>query len=63
MNPTKRNEFCPNAAQHTPGRPAGYVAGHEWAEEMAKTHTLTRCKGCRLWLIWTPKKQKGAKHR
>lgn len=39
---------------HTP-EPTGYVAWHVWAEEMAKTHKQSRCPGCGLWAIWTPK--------
>lgn len=46
---------CTNEADHTPGQPAGYLAWHEWAEEMSKTHKQKRCPGCRLLQIWVPK--------
>lgn len=39
---------------HTPS-PSGYLAWHEWAEQMAKTHEQHRCPGCGLWQIWKPK--------
>lgn len=44
-----------NAGQschHTPC-PTGYVAWHEWAEKMSKTHHQERCSNCGLWAIWT----------
>ena len=45
---------CPATASHNLG-PARYLAWHEWAERMAETHVQTRCPGCGLWCIWTPK--------
>lgn len=45
---------CPVTASHNLG-PSGYLAWHEWAEEMAKTHTQKRCPGCKLWVIWEEK--------
>jgi hypothetical protein len=47
---------CPNAHLHTDG-PAGYVAWHEWAEQMATTHHCGRCPGCGLFVIWMPMRQ------
>jgi hypothetical protein len=46
---------CPNIAEHTPD-PHGYVAWHDWAEEMGRTHRQIRCPGCGLLAIWVPKK-------
>lgn len=39
---------------HTYG-PTGYLAWHEWAEKMSKTHRQLRCSGCGLWMIWIPR--------
>lgn len=50
----EREPSCPQVDQHTPA-PDGYIAWHEWAEEMTKTHRSTRCPGCRLYKIWIPK--------
>lgn len=44
----------PACAKHTPC-PSGYLAWHEWAEEMAKTHRQVRCKGCGLYAVWVPR--------
>ncbi len=43
---------------HTPS-PKGYLAHAEWMEEMSRTHTQRRCKGCRRFLIWEPKEPSG----
>lgn len=51
---SKKTQPCPNEADHVDG-PEGYLAWHEWAEEMMKTHRQTRCRGCNLWKVWTPK--------
>lgn len=45
---------CPNNHDHTPA-PKGYIAWHEWAAEMAKTHLQTRCVGCGLLKVLVPK--------
>jgi hypothetical protein len=47
-------ECCPNAAEHTDG-PSGYVAWFEWAARAAKKSKQTRCPGCGLFKIWTPR--------
>jgi hypothetical protein len=47
-------DTCPNLAEHTP-QPSGYLAWHDWARRMAKTHRQKRCKGCNLYAIWVPK--------
>lgn len=49
----KRIDTCPNRDQHTEG-PHGYLAWHEWAEEMAKDHDVLKCSGCGLYLIVVP---------
>ncbi len=54
---------CPNQAEHgrstCPGRtnhePASYLAWHEWAARMAKSHTQHRCPGCGYWRVWRPR--------
>lgn len=51
---------CPNEAEHTPD-PRGYVAWHEWAVEMEKTHKQYACPGCGRYAIWKPKKPKSAR--
>lgn len=38
--------------------PDGYIARSEWFEEMSKTHKQKRCKVCKLWAIWVPKKKR-----
>ena len=45
---------CPNTAAHTYG-PTAYLAWHEWAERMSKTHDFSKCPGCGLYLIVTKK--------
>lgn len=35
--------------------PDGYLAWHEWAQRMSKTHQQIRCDECELWAIWVPK--------
>lgn len=45
---------CPNRADHAE-EPSGYLQWHEWAKRMSKTHKQSRCPGCGLWKIWTPK--------
>jgi excisionase family DNA binding protein len=48
---------CPDYIKHIEG-PEGYVEWHLWAEEMSKTHNQRKCKGCGLYTIWVPKKEK-----
>lgn len=55
---TKVTPVCPNAAQHYPGAPDGYVERAEWKERLAQTHKCLRCSGCMLWVIWIPKTEK-----
>lgn len=50
---------CPNAAAHTPC-PRGFIAWHEWAEAMSRTHRQVQCRGCGRWAIWVPKVEEGA---
>lgn len=45
---------CPQAEIHTPC-PPGYIAWHEWAGMMSKTHRQQRCRGCGLYAVWVPK--------
>lgn len=41
-------------SDHTPC-PKGYLAWHEWAAEMKKTHAVEHCCECGLYMIWRPK--------
>lgn len=50
----KQHRECPSWEQHEP-EPTGYVAWHEWAGKMMRTHRQTRCTGCDLLVIWTPR--------
>lgn len=47
-------EDCPRIENHT-AAPAGYLAWHEWAERMGKSHTQRQCPDCGFWAIWVPK--------
>ena len=47
------DDNCPNAHNHTKA-PRGYLAWHEWADEMMKTHTQVICDGCKRYSIWVP---------
>jgi hypothetical protein len=44
---------CPRADLHTPA-PFGYLAWHEWAEVMSRTHRQRPCPGCDRVSIWEP---------
>lgn len=46
---------CPNWESHA-AAPLGYIAWHEWAEQMGKTHRQEPCPGCGLLKIWVPKR-------
>lgn len=52
----KREQECLYKGNHTRS-PTGYLAWHEWAREMSKTHRQKRCPGCKLWVIWEPKEK------
>jgi hypothetical protein len=45
---------CPRVELHAE-QPDRYLAWHAWAENMAKTHTQSRCPGCGLFQVWTRK--------
>ena len=47
---------CPNERNHSYG-PVGYLAWHEWAEQVGPLCDVSECPGCGLWLIWTPKRE------
>lgn len=47
-------DLCPDVLNHTPA-PRSYLAWHEWAEEMAKTHVQQRCPRCGFLSIWVPR--------
>lgn len=44
---------CLRADLHTPA-PTGYLAWHEWAEGMSRTHRQRPCPGCRSLAVWEP---------
>lgn len=48
---------CRNVSAHTPC-PTSYLAWHEWAEKMNKTHRQALCPDCDLYMIWEPEKVK-----
>jgi len=47
--------ICPRNDLHA-ACPQGYIAWHEWASKMCKTHVQTRCPGCGKFEIWVPKR-------
>lgn len=51
---TWKADDCPAVETHT-ACPSGYVAWHEWAERMSKTHRQKRCPVCGLLAIWEKK--------
>lgn len=55
MTPGREN-LCPHFEDHA-WQPEGYIQWHAWAEKMAKTHRQSKCAGCGLYVIWTPKDQ------
>lgn len=42
---------CTTPNLHT-RQPWGYVAWHEWAEKMSRTHVQVECPGCGRLMIW-----------
>lgn len=46
---------------HRPDEPTDYLAWHDWADKMAKTHVQIRCQGCGLYKTWVPKKKRAPK--
>jgi hypothetical protein len=42
---------CPEAQRHTPA-PTRFMAWHEWARRMARTHHQVRCPACGLFAVW-----------
>ena len=48
---------CPNARHIEGPSNDNYVAAFEWRQEMAKTHTVSRCPDCLRFRIWTPKEE------
>jgi len=50
----RKAETCPRAELHAE-QPTGYLAWHNWVEEMSTTHEQRKCPGCHRWRIWTPK--------
>ena len=45
---------CPRAELHTP-MPEDYLEWFDAVHDLAPTHTQSKCPGCGLWKIWTPK--------
>lgn len=48
---------CPAFHDHTPA-PSGYIAWHEWAKKMGRTHRPIKCTGCKRYAIWVPKQRR-----
>jgi hypothetical protein len=48
------NPDCPKSELHTPS-PSGYMRWHDWASRMAYKHSQSKCPGCGLYVIWTPR--------
>lgn len=48
---------CPTPEKHThPEEDSlGYVAWHEWAERMMRTHTQHKCPGCGRYRVYRRK--------
>ena len=46
---------CPDADVRHTKTPAGYLAWHEWATRMRRTHRQERCPRCGYWAVWVPK--------
>lgn len=47
---------------HTPDQPNLYLAWHEWANRMSKTHRQVKCRECGLYKIWVPKQKRITKN-
>ena len=39
-------------------QPTAYLAWHQWAQKMRRTHRQTRCPGCGLFYLWKPKRKR-----
>ena len=50
-----RIESDMNHCSHTPS-PIGYLAWHDWADKISKTHKQVKCKSCGLFKVWIDKK-------
>lgn len=49
------NPECPRSELHTPC-PPGYLQWHHWASRMAsQRYSQSRCPGCGLYNVWTPR--------
>lgn len=48
---------CPLIKQHSK-EPEGYLQWHDWAAKKIKTHRQIRCMGCKLLVIWVPRKKR-----
>lgn len=45
---------CSKIENHT-ACPDNYLAWHDWARGMVRTHKAYRCPDCGFWAIWVPK--------
>ncbi len=45
---------CGQSGRFYRSGPAGYVAWHEWAETMSRTHMPVACDGCGRFSLWEP---------
>jgi hypothetical protein len=49
-----KKDNYPNKHNHTkePMPRHAYLAWHDWAKEMSKTHRQIQCPDCKLYCIW-----------
>lgn len=48
-------EQCPDAATRHTKAPHSYLAWHEWATKMGRTHRQERCPTCGFFSVWIPR--------
>lgn len=52
MSELRKCSHCERVGRFYRDEPSGYVAWHEWAERMSKTHHQERCPECGRLTIW-----------
>jgi hypothetical protein len=58
--PLYDKDTCPARSKHSK-EPNGYLQWHDWAAKKIKTHRQIRCKVCKLFCIWVPRKKRAAR--
>jgi hypothetical protein len=56
MKLTASPATTPECEPHTPW-PSGYIAGSDYADLLAQSHTQRQCRGCGLYAIWEPRRE------